>query len=132
MWTHDIDHARRDQARYWASGSPLRSVELRHLGGAVGRCAPGHGVLARLDGEFAIVAVGAVPEPASTARTIAALSSVTTALSPWRSGADYLNLSAPPARPERFFDPTTVTRLREVARSYAPAGLFQPSLPVAD
>jgi hypothetical protein len=81
--------------------------------------------------EFAVVAVGAAPEPASTARTIAALSGVTTALSPWRSGADYLNFSAPPARPQRFFDPTTVTRLSEVARSYDPDGLFQPDLPVA-
>jgi hypothetical protein len=79
-----------------------------------------------------LVAVGAVPEPANTPRTIAALSGVTTALSPWRTGADYLNFSAPPARPERFFDRTTVTRLREVARSYDPAGLFQPDLPVDD
>jgi hypothetical protein len=106
---------------------PLRSVELRHVGGAAGRSAPGHGALARLEGEFAVVAVGAVPEPSSTRRTTAALSDVITALSPWRSDVDYLNFSAHSTRLERFFELATVTRLRDVTRSYDPAGLFQPA-----
>ena len=40
------------------SGSPLLSVEIRHLGGAVGRPAPGGGALASIDAPFAMFAVG--------------------------------------------------------------------------
>ena len=45
------------------SGSPLLSVELRHLGGAVGRAAPGHGARGTIDAEFAMFAVGMAMTP---------------------------------------------------------------------
>jgi FAD binding domain len=40
------------------SDSPLLSVEIRHLGGAVGRTSPDHGVLASLEAEYLMFAVG--------------------------------------------------------------------------
>jgi hypothetical protein len=43
-------------------------VELRHIGGAVGRCAPSHGVLTRLDGEWVFEVLDLPPliaEPAT-------------------------------------------------------------------
>src|SRR5262249_57438508 len=40
------------------SGSPLASVELRHLGGALGRSRPGHGAVSTLPGPCASFAVG--------------------------------------------------------------------------
>ena len=47
--------------------TPLLSVELRHLGGAVGRAPEGHGALAALEGDFALFAVGIAPHPATVA-----------------------------------------------------------------
>jgi hypothetical protein len=45
--------------------TPLLSVELRHLGGAVARTGEGHGALATLEGDFALFAVGIAPHAAA-------------------------------------------------------------------
>ena len=49
------------------SGSPFLSVELRHLGGALARPAPGAGALATLNGAFAMFAVGIAMDEAVAA-----------------------------------------------------------------
>jgi hypothetical protein len=114
------------------SGSPLLSVELRHLGGALGQSRAGHGALARLDGTFAGLAVGLTPDRSSASQVQAALSDVTTALSPWSTGVGYSNFSAHRGRPGRFFDPATLQKLREVAHRYDPTGLFHSGLSLDD
>jgi FAD binding domain len=50
------------------SGSTLASVELRSLGGALARRAPGHGALATLDGDYLMFAVGRVFSPRDARR----------------------------------------------------------------
>ena len=45
------------------SDSPMTSVELRHIGGALGRAPEDAGALDRLDGEFAWFTVGAADDP---------------------------------------------------------------------
>lgn len=110
------------------AGSPLLSVELRHIGGALADDGAGHGALGRIDGSFAEVAVGLTPDAAGSARVRAGMAAVNTALSPWGTGVDYANFSARRGRPACFHDPATVRRLRDVARHYDPAGLFGSSL----
>ena len=114
------------------SGSPLLSVELRHLGGGLNRSPAHPGALARLDGRFAEVGVGLTPDKNSTTQVHAALSAVTNALSPWSTGVGYSNFSAHRGRPGRFFDPGTLQRLREVARRYDPSRLFHSGLSLED
>ena len=42
---------------------PLLTVELRHLGGELGRAHPENGALASIDAEYALYAVGMTPSP---------------------------------------------------------------------
>jgi hypothetical protein len=40
------------------SGSELVSVEIRHLGGAMGRVGPGNGALGRMPGDYMLFGIG--------------------------------------------------------------------------
>jgi hypothetical protein len=44
--------------------TPLQSIEIRHLGGALGRDAPSAGAQARIDAGFAMFSGGPAPKPA--------------------------------------------------------------------
>jgi FAD/FMN-containing dehydrogenase len=106
------------------SGSPLAMVELRQLGGALGRRSPGAGARATLPGTIAMFALG-VPEDeesAATARTY--LDSVERAVLPYHSG-DYPNFVEDPSDASAFFDTDTWARLREVKALYDPSDLFK-------
>ena len=46
----------------------LTSIELRHLGGAVGRSDPGHGACDKLDAQFIFFAIGSPLDAASPGR----------------------------------------------------------------
>jgi hypothetical protein len=41
--------------------TPLLSIEVRHLGGALARQAPGGGALAKIDADYALFATGFTP-----------------------------------------------------------------------
>ena len=43
--------------------SPLLMVDLRHLGGALGRAAPGGGAQTKIDANYAMFAGGVAPTP---------------------------------------------------------------------
>ena len=106
------------------SGSNLALVELRQLGGAFGRLAPGAGARATLPGTLSLIALG-VPEDAETeaiARTY--LESLDQAVRPYHVG-DYANFVMEPTDASRFFDPDTWARLREVKTLYDPTDLFK-------
>ncbi|HEY1636241.1 MAG TPA: hypothetical protein VGF64_15895, partial [Acidimicrobiales bacterium] len=45
------------------SGSPLLSVEVRHLGGELGRARPENGALGSIDAEYVLLSVGMAPTP---------------------------------------------------------------------
>ena len=88
------------QAAGPGSRSPLLSVELRHLGGALDDAAPAHGALASLEAGFAEVAVSLVlnAEMAAAVERHAAL--VRAALAPWDAGGTTpTSPSYPPTRP---------------------------------
>ena len=85
------------------SGSPLLMVELRHLGGAVGREADHHGALAKLDGDYAFYAVGMAPDEETAEAVAAHVDVVRGALTEWDAGKRYLNfLRAPRRHPLRL------------------------------
>ena len=78
------------------SGSPLLMVELRHLGGAVGREADHHGALAKLDGDYAFYAIGMAPDEETAEAVAAHVDVVRGALTEWDAGKRYLNFSERP------------------------------------
>jgi hypothetical protein len=66
-----------------SSGSPLLSVELCHLGGALGRRRPGHGALGALDAAYSLFGAGIVTGPEAAAALEAALTTLLAALARW-------------------------------------------------
>jgi len=106
------------------SGSSLLSVELRQLGGALGRTAPHHGAIDRLNADYAYFGVGMAPTPELAAATAAGLRQVDAALAPYDAGL-YANFTEHRASADSFFGAKTADRLRAVKRAWDPDGLFQ-------
>ncbi len=65
--------------------SPLLSVEVRHLGGALGRPDPNGGVLAHLDAPYGMYSLGIAMSPDAVARIDERLADVRAASEPWLS-----------------------------------------------
>jgi FAD/FMN-containing dehydrogenase len=112
------------------SGSPLISVELRHMGGALGRKSPGAGALAAIDGSFLMFAVGATPNTEMSAVVKAHVEVVQAALAPWDSGRMHLNLAQKRERGERLFGELTYRRLQTVKAAVDPDDVFRSNHPV--
>ncbi len=106
------------------SGSPLAMVELRQLGGALGRQAPGAGARATLPGSLVLMALGVPQDEESEATVRRYLGSLDRAVDPYRVG-DYANFVMEPTDASRFFDPETWARLRQVKALYDPGDLFK-------
>ncbi|MBN1530442.1 MAG: FAD-binding protein [Thermoleophilaceae bacterium] len=113
------------------SGSPLLSVQLRHLGGALARPADGGGATSSLDAEFALYAVGMAMGPDMAAATSAHVTKVGEALEPWSAGRRYLNFVDVPAPAALSFDDETYERLLSVRKRYDPDDLFRANHEVA-
>ena len=95
------------------SGSPLISVELRHLGGAL-----------PIDAAFSLFAVGS-PIDAQAAMAIdAALARLMTATAPFDAGRSLMNFTEKPEHVGRLFDGYTVNQLRAVKDRVDGGNLF--------
>jgi hypothetical protein len=106
------------------SGSPLAMVELRQLGGALGRPSEGAGARATLPGTLSLVALGVPQDEASDEAVRTYLGALDRAVLPYRVG-DYANFVMEPTDASRFFDPDTWARLRQVTGYYDPTDLFK-------
>jgi FAD/FMN-containing dehydrogenase len=107
------------------SGSPLLSLEIRHLGGALAVAPEGAGALATLEGSFIAFGVG-IPMDADVAGAIGAtLGRVQAALAADAAGRAYLNFAERPGAAGNAFDETTAARLRAVRAEYDPEGRFR-------
>ena len=106
-----IDHA----------GGPLVSVELRHLGGELSRGSVCNGALNDVKAEFALFAVGLVPDAQAAMTVDAALSRLTDALEPWDAGRALVNFTE---KAVRFHDGFTQHRLRALKAQLDGAGMF--------
>ena len=108
-----------------APGSTLVSVELRQLGGALGRDPGEDGALGRLDAAFALVVAG----DATAAAAAAAARHVGVALArfaAWSDGRSYLNFAGRPTDARTAFDPGRYRRLVAVKLEYDPDDVFRP------
>jgi hypothetical protein len=112
------------------SGSPLLSVEVRQLGGALGRPRPEHAALASVAGDFSLYATGiaATPELAGACR--AHLGAVSKALSPWTASQMIANFAETKRDPASFWDEAAHARLRELKRSLDPNDMFRSNHPI--
>jgi hypothetical protein len=111
------------------SGSPLLSVELRHLGGALTDPAPEHGALASLEAAFATATVGLVMnENEAVLERHAAI--VRSALATWKAELNYPNFAERCFDVAELFSPATCERLGRVKAQYDPGDLIRSTHPV--
>jgi hypothetical protein len=103
------------------SGGPLVSVELRHLGGALGRGSVCHGAANWLQGAYSLFALGITPDAESAMAVDGALTRLTDSVDAWDAGRAIQNFTD---RPARFFDGYTVHRLRTLKRRMDGDGVF--------
>jgi FAD/FMN-containing dehydrogenase len=111
-------------ARLSRPGSTLALLQLRHMGGALARSAPGAGARATLPGEISVFSVGVVPDAATEPVVHAELDALSAAVAPHRVG-DYPNFVEEPTDASAFFDAETWARLRHVKALYDPQDVFK-------
>jgi FAD/FMN-containing dehydrogenase len=113
-----------------ASGSPLLSLELRLLGGALTQAPPDAGALASLDHAFLTLGVGMVMDPGMASAINGHLHLVSNALEPWDSGVTYANFIDVPIDTRMCYPPETFDRLQEVKARYDRDDLFRANHPI--
>ena len=99
---------------------PLLAVDLRHLGGALGRPDPAGGAVDHLPGRFVVFAVGIAPIPEAGERIELTLAELRAALAPWAGGRSYLNFHESSAPASLFYSPETLERLLALLDRYDP------------
>jgi len=112
------------------SGSPLVSVELRQLGGAVAEESPEHGAVGALDTGFALFAVGMAVDAEMRDLVEDRVAALKDALRPWTADRRYFNFGDSPGDGESFYTPETYRALQWVKTAYDPAELFRASHPI--
>jgi FAD/FMN-containing dehydrogenase len=112
------------------SRSPLLSVEVRHLGGALRRADASHGALASIEAGFAMFAVGTAMTPEMGAAVKAHLEVLQSVLARWDAGRDYLNFTERRVRGERFYGDLTHRRLQAVKSEVDPEDVFRSNHPI--
>jgi hypothetical protein len=113
-----------------ASGSPLLSVELRHLGGSLspGRCSGG--AVSGIDAEFAVFGVGITPDAEADRAVRASVDLLHRALAPWSAGGSYLNFAERPKAGAALFGEAVYRRLQAVKANHDPADVIRANHPV--
>ncbi len=106
------------------AGPEIVMTELRALGGALARRAPGAGVRATLDGDYLMFALGAVFNPEAYDEVHSQAKSVEDATAPWDAGIHYANFEEDKTDSRRFYDADSWRTLRALRTHWDPNGLF--------
>jgi len=110
--------------------TPPDSVEIRHLGGALGRPVSEGGAQPSIDASYLLYAVGATPTPDLVDSVRAHVQAVKDALTPWRASYDYFNLEETPASAAAVLPPDSYRRLQEIKEAYDPTRMIISAHPV--
>ena len=98
-------------------------VELRHIGGALGRYAGG--ALSRFDGEYLYFAAGVPMDPAVVAALEAHFALVGAAIAAHKRAAHYLNFAERATDPVAFYGEERYARLRKIKAEVDPLEIFR-------
>ncbi len=109
--------------------TPLLAVDLRHLGGAVGRPDPKGGAVNHLPGRFLLYAVGITPTPDAVRGVESHVAALKEALAPWSAKRDYLNFRDSADAASRFYDEATIDRLAAVRTAHDPKQVVRANHP---
>ncbi len=106
------------------TSTSLLAAELRQLGGALGRPAPGAGAVPMIDGEFVLFAVAIAATPEMAAAGQADADALVAAMAPWANGRQYLNFVEHAVDARAGYDDESWARLQAVRAAVDPAGTF--------
>jgi hypothetical protein len=112
--------------------SPLLSVEIRQLGGALGTAAPDAGALASFDAAYAMFAVGIAFDAGARNAIDDRLRLLRGALAPWQARNGYLNFAERPSTADTLFPAEVYQRLRLVKATWDPSDVFLSNHPIVD
>jgi FAD/FMN-containing dehydrogenase len=107
------------------SGSPLLSVEVRHLGGALANASATNGALPSIDAAFALYAVGIAMDARVKAAVQTHAAELRDELAAWSAGRSFMNFTERRTDPSELFDPATYARLRRVKAEYDPDAVIR-------
>ena len=110
--------------------TPLASIEIRHLGGALARPAPGGGAQATIDAQYLLGAGGFTPTPELAAAVRGHAQAVKDALAAWHAGYDYYNFEEIPAPASAVLPPASYHRLQKIKAGYDPGQAIISAHPV--
>ena len=110
--------------------TPPDSIEVRHLGGALARPAPGGGAQPSIDASYLLYAAGATPTPGLAGPVRAHVQAVKDTLAPWHASYDYYNFEDTPAPAAAVLPPASYRRLQEIKASYDPDQVIISAHPV--
>jgi hypothetical protein len=105
--------------------SPLLSIEIRHLEGALGRPDPNGGVLSHLEAPFAMYSFGVVTGPEAVGAIDERIADVRAATEPWLARQRYYNFAERDVDPVSFYLHGDYGRLAAIRDEVDPHGLFQ-------
>ena len=105
-------------------------VELRQLGGALGRPAEGAGALPCIDGQFVLLALTIAATPEMGAKGHADAGHVVASVAQWSSGRTYLNFAEEPTDVSTGYRAEDWARLQAVRASVDPAAVLVANHPV--
>jgi hypothetical protein len=98
--------------------TPPESVEVRHLGAALARSAPGGGAQPSIDASYLLYAVGATPTPDLAGPVRAHVQAVKDALAPWHASYDYYDFDETQTTAAAVLPPASFRRLQEIHGAY--------------
>jgi FAD/FMN-containing dehydrogenase len=104
------------------SDSPLTVLELRHLGGALGR--PGDAALSHLPAEYLLFGVGIPVDQAAGAALELAFAGMRDIAAPWASARGYANFAERGQDTATLLGADAARRVREIRAAVDPDGLF--------
>jgi hypothetical protein len=110
--------------------TPLASVEIRHLGGALARAASDGGAQPSIDAKYVMFAGGVTPTPELASAVRGRAQAVKDALAAWHSGYDYYNFEETPAGASAVLPPASYHRLQKIKASYDPGQMIISTHPV--
>jgi hypothetical protein len=111
------------------TSSALLFAELRHLGGALGRPAPGGGATSHLDAAYALLGVAMAPVPELAAAGRRDARALRAAMAPWSTGGLTMNFAETAERPGTVHG-ARLERLRAIRATVDPRRLFVANHPV--
>jgi hypothetical protein len=103
-----------------AAATPLQSIDIRHLGGALARNADRGGAQSKIDANYLIFAKGVAPTPEQRDAVRTHARALKDSLTMWHAGYDYYNFVETPAEAEVVLPRVSFERLQRVKAAYDP------------